>query len=123
MISRRAFLATATAALLTGPRAARAQQKVPRIGLFRLGPFPPGWIESFWQGLRALGYVEGQNIMAEYGVAEGVAQLPDVAARLIRLKVDVLLISGTASVLPARKATSTIPMVFVAAFDPVASGV
>jgi putative tryptophan/tyrosine transport system substrate-binding protein len=123
MISRRIFLATATAALLGGPGVARAQQKVSRIGLFRLGPFPPSWIESFWQGLRELGYVEGQNMMVEYGVAESVAQLTDVAAKLIRLKLDVLVLSGTASVLPARKASSTIPMVFVAAIDPVASGV
>ena len=56
-------------------------------------------------------------------MAQSVAQLPDVAARLIRLKVDVLVVSGTASVLPARKATSAIPVVFVAALDPVASGV
>jgi putative ABC transport system substrate-binding protein len=123
MISRRILLATATAALLGGPGVARAQQKVSRIGLFRLGPFPPSWIESFWQGLRELGYVEGQNMMVEYGVAESVAQLTDVAAKLIRLKLDVLVLSGTASVLPARKASSTIPMVFVAALDPVASGV
>ena len=91
--------------------------------MFRLGPFPPNWIESFWQGLRELGYVEGQSIIVEYGLAQSVTQLPDVAARLIRLKVDVLVVSGTASVLPARNATSTIPVVFVAAIDPVASGV
>ena len=125
MIPRRAFLATATVALLAAPGAARAQQvkKVPRIAMFRLGPFPPSWIESFWQGLRELGYVDGENIIVEYGLAQSMAQLPDVADRLVRLKVDVLVASGTASVMPARNATSTIPVVFVAAIDPVAAGV
>ncbi|MGH2359379.1 MAG: ABC transporter substrate-binding protein, partial [bacterium] len=125
MIPRRIFLATATAALLAAPGGARAQrvEKVPRIGMFRLGPFPPSWIESFWQGLRELGYVEGRSIIVEYGLAPSVAQLPEVAAKLIRLRVDVLVASGTASVLPARNATSTIPVVFVAAIDPVAAGV
>jgi putative ABC transport system substrate-binding protein len=91
--------------------------------MFRLGPFPPRWVDSFWQGLRELGYVEGQSIILEFGLAQSVAQLPDVAARLVRLKVDVFVASGTASVLPARNATSTIPVVFVAALDPVAAGV
>ena len=125
MMDRRAFISGITGGFLAAPLAAQAQQaeRVPHIGMFRLGPFPPSWIESFWQGLRELGYVEGQNIIVEFGLAQSVAQLPDVAARLIRLKVDVLVVSGTASVLPARKATSTIPVVFVAALDPVASGV
>lgn len=70
-----------------------------------------------------MGYVEGQSIVVEYGRAESVAQLPDVAADLIRRHVDVLVASGTASVLPARDARPTIPVVFVAAIDPVATGV
>ena len=125
LISRRTFLATTTAAVLAAPRAALAQQvtKVPRIGVLRLGPLPPSASESFRQGLREMGYVEGHSIIIEYGLAQSVAQLPDVAAELIRRKVDVLVASGTASVLPARNATSTIPVVFVAAIDPVAAGV
>jgi len=97
--------------------------KVPRIGVLRLGPLPPNAAASFRQGLRELGYVEGQSIIVEYGLAQSMIQLPDVAAELIRLKVDVLVASGTASILPARNATSTIPVVFVAAIDPVATGV
>lgn len=84
---------------------------------------PPSAIDPFRQGLREFGWIEGQSIILEYGLAQSVAQLPDVAANLIRLKVDVLVASGTASVLPARDVTGTIPVVFVAAIDPVSTGV
>jgi len=101
MIPRRTFLATVTGGLLIAPLAAAAQQagKVPRIGMLRFGPPPPSFIEPFRQGLRELGYVEGQSLIIEYGLARSVAQLPDVAAELVRLKVDVLVASGTPSVL------------------------
>jgi putative ABC transport system substrate-binding protein len=107
------------------PLAVEAQPagKVHRIGFLRFGPAPPTWIESFRQGLREFGRVEGQNITIEYAVARSLAQLPDVAAELVRLKVDVLVASGTPSVLPAKNATSTIPVVFVASIDPIATGV
>jgi len=125
MISRRTFLSTATAAFLAAPGAPRAQQakQAPRIGILRFGSHPPSFIEPFRQELRELGYVEGQSIMIEYRSAHNVAQLPDVATELIRLKCDVLIASGAPSVLPARNATSAIPVVFVAAIDPVALGV
>ena len=67
---------------------------------------PPSFIEPFRRGLRDFGHVEGQNVSIEYGLAESVAQLPDVAAKLVSSKVDVLVASGTPSVLPARNATS-----------------
>jgi ABC-type uncharacterized transport system substrate-binding protein len=89
----------------------------------RVGSPPPGFIEPFRQELRELGYVEGQTIIIEYGLAENVAQLPELAARLLRLKVDLLVASGTPSVVPAKNAASTVPVVFVAAIDPVATGV
>ena len=119
------LLVPLTLALLGAPLAAEAQQagKVNRIGFLRVGPPPPTFIEGFRQGLRELGYLEGQNITIEYGLARSAAQLPDVAAELVRLKVDVLVASGTPSVLPARNAARTIPVVFVAALDPVATGV
>jgi putative ABC transport system substrate-binding protein len=125
MILRRTFLAFATAAILAAPGIAPAQQvkQVPRIGVLRLAPLPPSALEAFRQGLREQGYMEGQSIILEYGLAQSVLQLPEVAAELIRLKVDVLVASGTAAVLPARNARSTIPVVFVAAIDPVATGV
>jgi putative ABC transport system substrate-binding protein len=105
--------------------AAEAQQagKVNRIGFLRFGHVPPTYIEGFRQGLHELGYIEGQDITIEYGLAQSTAQLPDVAAELVRRKVDVLVASGTPSVLPAKNATSTIPVMFVAAIDPVAMGV
>ncbi len=127
VISRRTFVATVatgTAVFLGAPGASWAQQaeQTPRIGLLRFGPFPRSFIEPFRQELRALGYVEGQNILLEYRIAEREAQLPELAAELIRLKVDVLVASGVQSVLPARNATSTIPVVFVAALEPVGTG-
>jgi len=120
-----AFLFTIALGIFGTPLAGEAQQasKVKRIGFLRVGPPPTTFIEGFRQGLRELGYLEGQNITIEYGLARSAAQLPDVAAELVRLKVDVLVASGTPSVLPARNATSTIPVVFVAAIDPVATGV
>jgi ABC-type uncharacterized transport system substrate-binding protein len=123
-MDRRAFLCGASA-LLAATLAAEAQQagKVYRIGLLRVGSPPPSFIEPFRQGLRELGYVEGQSIIIEYGLAESVAQLPELAAKLLRHKVDVLVASGTPSVVPARNATSTVPVVFVAAIDPVATRV
>ena len=124
MIARRAFLAVAAGVLAT-PRLAPAQHagKVARIGLLRIGPPPPSFIEPFRQGLRELGHVEGQNVVIENGIARDVAQLPELAAELLRLKIDVLVASGTPSVVPAANATKTVPVVFVAAIDPVAAGV
>jgi putative tryptophan/tyrosine transport system substrate-binding protein len=123
-MNRRAFV-TGLGAVLAAPLAVEAQPagKVHRIGFLRFGPPPPTWIESFRQGLREFGRVEGQNITIEYGLAQNLAQLPDVAAELVRLNVDVLVASGTPSVLPAKNATSTIPVVFVASIDPIATGV
>ena len=128
MIRRRAFLVAASAALLAGPRSIGAQAtglpgKVARVGLLRVGPPPPTFIEPFRQGLRELGHVEGQTLVLEYGLAKTVAELPQVAADLVGRRADVLVASGTPSVLPAKQATGTIPVVFVAAIDPVAAGV
>ena len=118
-------MATVPISLVAAARAVQAQQtgKVHRIGLLRVGPPPPSFIEPFLQGLREFGYVEGKSIVIERGVAQTVAQLPELAAGLLRLKVNVLVASGTPSVVPARNATSTVPIVFVAAIDPVATGV
>ena len=111
-------------AMMVTPIAALAQQpgKIRRIGFLRVGPPPPAFIESFRQGLRELGYLEGQHFIIEYGLAESVAQIPDAAAELVRRRVDIIVASGTPSVLPARDAASEIPVVFVATIDPVAAG-
>jgi len=72
--------------------AAETQQagKVHRIGFLRFGQLPPTYIEGFRQGLRELGYIEGQNITIEYGLAQSTAQLSEVAGELIRQQVDVV---------------------------------
>jgi putative ABC transport system substrate-binding protein len=111
--------------LLAPILAAEAQQagKINRIGFLRNGPPPKTFIEGFQQGLRELGYVEGQDISIEYGLAGSADQLPDAAAELVRRKVDVIIASGTPPVAAAKNATRTIPVVFVASIDPVATGI
>ena len=111
-------------AMMAAPIAASAQQagKVRHIGFLRVGPPPPAFMEGFRRGLRELGYLEGQHFDIEYGLADSVAQIPDAAAELVRRRVDVIVASGTPSVLPARDAAGQIPVVFVATIDPVAAG-
>jgi putative ABC transport system substrate-binding protein len=106
------------------PLVARAQQagKTHRIGFLRVGQPPKSFVENFRRGLREQGLIEGQSIAIEWGLASSAAQLPDALAKLIRLKVDVLLASGTSAVLLTREGVGTIPVVFVAAVDPVAMG-
>jgi len=70
------------------PGGAQGAVKVYRIGFLRVGPPPRSFIEPFRQGLRKLGYVEGRNIIFEYGLGRSAEELPDVAAKLVRLKVD-----------------------------------
>jgi ABC-type uncharacterized transport system substrate-binding protein len=119
-------LLAATLAFVLG-FAAEAQQpkKLYRIGILFVGSssFYATWIDVFRQGLKELGYIEGKNITIDYRYAEGKAdRLPSLAAELVGLKVDVIVSSSTPSVLAVKKATSTIPIVFVSISDPVASG-
>jgi putative ABC transport system substrate-binding protein len=119
---RREFIAL-TACALVAPTAALAQgAKVRRIGFLRVGPPPPTFINGFLRGLRELGLVEGQHFIIEYGLARSAAQIPDVAADLLSRRIDVLVASGTPSVLPARDAAGRTPVVFVATVNPVATG-
>jgi putative ABC transport system substrate-binding protein len=125
--TRRAFIGTLAGSLLAIPLAAEAQapSKVPRIGFLSARPPTdnPYFIESFRQGLRELGYVEGQNIAIEYRFAEGRPErLPALTAELVRLKVDVIVTGGPPAPEAARQATGTIPIVFAVAADPVAEG-
>jgi putative tryptophan/tyrosine transport system substrate-binding protein len=104
-----------------------AQQpaKVPRIG-YLTGATPDGQsarIESFRQGLRELGYLEGKNIVIEYRYAElEPDRLPALAAELVRLKVDVIVTGGGGNTRAAKGATNTIPIVMTQDSDPVANG-
>jgi putative tryptophan/tyrosine transport system substrate-binding protein len=104
---------------------AEAQQpkKVPRIGFLSLGLGIQPNEEAFRQRLRELGYVDGQNIVIEWRFAKGKAdRLPELAAELVRLKVDVIIASATQAIQAAKQATKTIPIVFPRAGDPVAYG-
>ena len=107
------------------PLNARAQQggRVHRVGLLRVGAPPPSFIEPLRRALSELGHVEGSNLVFDFGIAERVDQLPSLVADLIRRKADVILASGTPAVLPARDATNTVPIIFVAALDPTETGV
>jgi putative ABC transport system substrate-binding protein len=102
-----------------GPCCVRAQQ-AKRIGFLRVGSPPEHFITGFRQGLREQGPMQEQGVLIEWGLAESAAGLRDALAELMRLKVDVLLASGTSAVLLARDAARTTPVVFVAAVDPVA---
>jgi putative tryptophan/tyrosine transport system substrate-binding protein len=112
---RREFITLLGAAVAAWPLAARAQQAVSisRIGILWPGaslPAPPR-MESFRQGLRELGYVDGQNVVIELRYAQGgLQQLPELAAELVRLKVDVIQASGDLAPRVAQQATTTIPL-------------
>ena len=125
-MNRRTFLCGLTLGMLGLPVAAEAQQagKVPRIGfLFYGSPGPSPELDAFRQGLRELGYIEGQNITIEYRFAGGrVGQLPELAAELVRLKLDVIVTPGTPASVAAKQATSTIPIVFAGVADAVGAG-
>ena len=87
-------------------------------------PNPPAMFDFMRQGLKDFGYVEGQNIVFEFRWAEGkLDQLPEMATELVRLQVDVIVTLAPQATLAAKQATQSIPIVFVAMGDPVASGV
>jgi ABC-type uncharacterized transport system substrate-binding protein len=122
-VRRRAFLAGLGGAA-AWPVVARGQQpkKAPLIGV--LWPNPPSRFEIIRQGLMDLGYVEGKNIRFEFRWAEGALdQLPEMAQDLVRVPVDLIITLGPPATLAAKRATRTIPIVFVAMGDPLASGV
>jgi len=114
--------------LLTVVAVAEAQQsaKVLRIGHVGVSgdlSSPSPNLESFRQGLRALGYIEGKNIQIESRYAEGkLDRLPSLVAELVQLKVDVFIIGTLVAVRAAKQATTTIPIVMVLSVDPVATG-
>jgi putative ABC transport system substrate-binding protein len=118
-----ALIGGAVASLARPQTAHTASGKVARIGFLRVGPPPPSFIGPLREGLNALGYVEGRNITFEFRLARSVAELPGLAAELVSRNVDVLVASGTPAVIPARNSTSVLPVVFIAALDPVATGV
>jgi putative tryptophan/tyrosine transport system substrate-binding protein len=112
---------TLTCVLLAAPPAA-AQQPVKRIGYLAQVTRAP-LVEAFRQGLRELGYREGQNLAIEFRDAEGQpARLPALAAELVQLHVDVIVTFPTNAARAAKHATTTLPIVMAAADDPVRTG-
>ena len=112
--------------LLAAPVVAHPQPagKVPRVGyLFYGSPGPSREIDAFRQGLRELGYIEGQSIAVEYRFASGqVERYPGLAAELVRMNVDVIVAPATPQALAAKQPTSSIPIVFVLVADAVGAG-
>jgi putative ABC transport system substrate-binding protein len=128
-VERRAFLEAVAGGLLAAPSGVLAQRadRIARIGLLTLNRAAPGnprVLDSFLQGLRALGHVEGRSVQIEYRDAEGKAErFPALAAELAALKVDVIVtFGGTLAALAAKQATTTVPVVFGAAGNPVEEG-
>ena len=124
-LRRREFITLLAGSAVAWSLGASAQQavKLHRIGILSPELPPPGFLEAFRQGLRELGYVEGQDIAFEVRNAEGYSQrLAVLANHLVELKVDVILGINTPSVQAAKKASATIPIVMTRIADPVKSG-
>ena len=123
---RRRIILALGAAALVAPLAPRAQklEKIPHIGFLSLAASNVApTSEAFRRGLRELGYVEGRNLAIEWRYADNhFERLYDLAAELVRLKVDIIVTGGTPAIAAAQKATATIPIVMASSGDPVASG-
>jgi len=126
-VNRRTFLCGLTLGVFGAPLAAQAQTgKLYRVGFLgnTTAALEANLVGPFRQGLRDLGYVEGQNIVIEYRWAEGnYDRLPALIGELIAQKVDVIVTAGTPATLAVKKATSLVPLVMVAVGDPVGTGV
>ena len=125
-IERRKFLAVLGGAAVAWPLAARAQQPaMPVVGLLNSqspGVYAP-IAAAFHQGLREIGFVEGQNVAIEYRWAQGRSdRLRALAAELVRRQVALIVAAGSSSALAAKAETTTLPIVFSVAVDPVAVG-
>jgi ABC-type uncharacterized transport system substrate-binding protein len=111
--------------LVAAPAAVDAQPtgKIHRIGYLGIGSSTSGFHEQFRQGLRELGWVEGQNIVIDYRFADGRPdRLPELAAELVRLKVDIIVAQPTQAAVAARNGTGSIPIVMINVGDPVGIG-
>lgn len=125
-MSRREVITFAGTALFAWPLVARAQQpaKIARLGFLGFGT-PAGWahrVEALRAGLRDLGYVEGKNLIIEFRLPGTVEQMHEAAAEFARMKVDIIFATSSTESEPARRATTTIPVVFATHSDPVGVG-
>jgi putative ABC transport system substrate-binding protein len=105
---------------LPGQGQGQAAARVPRIGY--LSTHSPLFAQAFEEGLREHGWVQGENIAVEYRFIESDDQLDNAATELVRIPVDVLITSSTPTTLAAKRATSTLPIVFTQVGDPVGTG-
>jgi len=123
---RRELIAFAGTALFAWPLVARAQQqaKIARLGYLGFGTpaASANRVEALRAGLRDLGYVEGKNLVIEFRWSDTVEQMLEAAAELARMKVDIIFATSSTELEPARRATSTIPIVFATHADPVGVG-
>jgi len=121
---RREFLILLCTGVVTAPLVAVAQQpdRPRRIGFLRVGPPPAAFIGGFQKGLREQGLVEGRHFVIEYAIAKNSTEMIKAAKELVDRKVDIIIASGTPSVMPARDVAGQVPVVFVATLDPVATG-
>lgn len=120
----KSILSWLAATVLLAPGVAQAQQpqKVARIGFLQSSDTPLA-LAAFRQGLRDLGYVEGENIVIEYRTAKANPdRIPGLVSELVQLKVDVLVSTAQPAIERAKQATKTIPIIMIATFDPVATG-
>jgi putative tryptophan/tyrosine transport system substrate-binding protein len=126
MMHRRTFIVAVAAVMIAAPLAASAQTAttVRRIGHLSPGAQPiPAELQSEYAPLRALGWVEGQNLIVERRYANGRAELlRPLAEELVRLKVEIIVTDGTAAALAAKSATTAIPIVMATVGDPVRAG-
>lgn len=119
MVGRLLLFAFLSAVVLSAP--AQTSKRIPTIGV--LWPNPPATFDNVRRGLADVGYTEGRNIAFEYRWAQNrLGELPALASELVQKKVDVIVTLGPQAALAAKGATQTIPIVFVAIGDPVASG-
>jgi len=126
-MDRRAFIAMVGGSILAGPLAVGSQQQVEKVSIGYLSGNPSSdtqdAIDAFNTKLHNLGYLDRQNLLVEYRYADGnYDRLPQLAADLVRRKVDVIFAYGTPGARAAKKATSTIPIVFGVVSDPLAAG-
>ena len=118
------FILSLLLSILVAPLTADAQQpQVPRIGVLSNFAPPDPQVEALKQGLRELGWVDGQNVRLEFRYSDGqLSQVASLVAELVRLKVDVIVAGGEQGIRAARAATHTIPIVMANSGDPVGTG-
>jgi len=122
-LDRRTFIATAVASVLVAPLPARAQARMARVAYLSLAPGPSARSEALREGFRAVGLVEGQNLVIEWRWADGsFDRARNAAVELVKTNVDVIVTGGPQATRAATQATTTIPVVMAVDYDPVGAG-